>query len=118
MPTEASIVARICANLKRLGIWFEKTHGSPYERRGRPDLMVIMPKKPATLQEPRQPGLVWLYFLEVKRPGEKATPLQEYRLKELRAAGAIAEVVTSWEEAARILGLDAIQGVADAGHRV
>ena len=99
MASEAAIVNRICANLKRRGIWFEKTHGDPMARRGRPDLMII---RPANLIHD---GTVLLYFLEVKRPGGKPTPLQAHRIEQLRAAGAVAEVVTSWEEVMRILGL-------------
>ena len=91
MPTESSIVARICANLKRRGIWFEKSIGNAYSRRGRPDLMVIIKG--------------FAFFLEIKRPGGKPTPLQEHRLAQLRAAGAVAAVVTSWEETAQLLNL-------------
>lgn len=104
MPKEKAIVTRICENLKRLGIFYEKTCGSPYERRGRPDLMVIMPHTIGSFV--RAPdGLVRLAFLEVKRPGCKPTPLQAHRIEQLRATGAIATVVTSWEEARNVLGL-------------
>lgn len=43
-------------------------------------------------------------FLEVKRPGGKATPLQLARIDEIRrVGGAVAEVVFSRQEAERIL---------------
>lgn len=41
--------------------------------------------------------------LEVKRPGEKPTPLQLKRLEEWRQAGAITGVVTSLEETRAVL---------------
>lgn len=44
-------------------------------------------------------------FLEVKMPGGRATALQEVRLAELRAAGAVALVVTSVTEALEAVGL-------------
>jgi len=108
MATEANITARICKNLKALGIYFEKTHGSPWTRKGRPDLMVIVPAFSQLLTAvtaDKLKGVVKLCFLEVKQPGELPTLLQQHRIKELREAGAIAEVVTSWEEARKVLGL-------------
>ncbi len=41
--------------------------------------------------------------LEVKRPGEKPTPLQARRIEEWRQAGAISAVVTSVEETRELL---------------
>lgn len=43
-------------------------------------------------------------FLEVKQPGKKPTRLQEHRMLEIRkVGGAVAEVVTSKEEAKEVL---------------
>lgn len=43
-------------------------------------------------------------FLEVKQPGKKPSALQVQRIKEIReTGGAIAEVVTSRDEAAAVL---------------
>ena len=47
---------------------------------GFPDLMLLKDGKAS--------------FVEVKRPGQKPQPLQEYRLKELRDAGSDAFVLT------------------------
>lgn len=104
MPVrESTIVNRICENLKRRGIYFEKTHGDAMARRGRPDLMVF---RQFNFDEHKVVGVVHLYFFEVKRPGGKPSPLQVHRLSELRAAGAVAEVVTSWEQVAQYMGLN------------
>lgn len=43
------------------------------------------------------------FGLEVKMPGEKATPVQQARLNAIARAGGIAAVVYSPEEAVRIL---------------
>jgi len=48
--------------------------------------------------------------LEVKRPGEKATPLQLKRLEQWRQAGALTAVVTSVEEVKTLLGAKYISG--------
>lgn len=45
------------------------------------------------------------FFLEVKRPGEKATPRQESILRAWSEAGAITGVVTSTAEAVEALAL-------------
>lgn len=43
------------------------------------------------------------FALEVKRPGEKPTPIQDAVMEQIRTAGGIAEVVTSFEEAQSIV---------------
>ena len=48
--------------------------------------------------------------LEVKRPGEKATPLQLKRLEQWRQAGALTAVVTSVEEVKTLLGAKFLSG--------
>lgn len=59
-------------------------------------------------QQAGQPDLIICYdgnfcAVEVKRPGEDATPLQQHRLKEWQAAGAIVGVVNSVEELKKLL---------------
>lgn len=44
------------------------------------------------------------FAIEVKRPGENPTPLQQQRLAEWQAAGALAGVARSVEDAMAILG--------------
>ena len=43
------------------------------------------------------------FALEVKRPGEKPTPIQEAVIEQINAAGGVAEVVTSIEEALSVI---------------
>jgi len=62
-----------------------KLHGGPYQQAGLPDLLVVIRGRAV--------------FLEVKRPGGALTPLQEHTIARLRAAGALAEVVRSADEA-------------------
>lgn len=54
------------------------------------------------------PDIVGCYYgaffaLEVKRPGEKPTPIQTAIMERIRAAGGVAEVVTSVDEAHAVL---------------
>lgn len=51
-------------------------------------------------------GIAQFVAIEVKAPGEKATPEQERFLDDVRRAGGIAGVVHSVEEAAALLGVD------------
>lgn len=54
-------------------------------RRGVQDRIVLMPR-----------GRVW--FVELKAPGRKATPLQEYRADELRSLGFKVRTVSTVSE--------------------
>ncbi len=94
MTSETAITTTITKNLTKCGIFWLKLHGSPYQRQGMPDLLVV--------KEGRA------YFFEVKRPGQKPTPLQERRLLQCRQAGAGAKVVHSWIEVDAWLELDRI----------
>lgn len=64
--------------------WF-KVHGGPFQPAGLPDLVGCV--------EGRYCGL------EVKRPGERASPVQRATIARLKRAGAISGVVTSVAEA-------------------
>jgi Holliday junction resolvase len=90
MPLESSITKSIIALAKSLGFWTFKIAGGPMQTAGIPDLLCI------------KDGLA--VFLEVKQPGKHPTELQKQRMHEIRTAGgAVAEVVTSKQEAERIL---------------
>ena len=88
---ESALVASLLAIAREAGAYAQKNHGSPLQRRGRPDIE----------------GCYWGRFFawEVKVPGgkatelHKATELQEHCLAQIREAGAFAAVVTSTEQA-------------------
>ena len=72
MPRERAIVNRIMAVVRSLGCHVEKTHGSVYGEKGRPDLYIWVPVRYQRVAVP--------LVVEVKQPGEVPTKLQAYRL--------------------------------------
>ena len=97
---EARIAARILSYLRSLpNSWWIKTHGGAYGRRGIPDLIGCIHGR--------------FYALEIKRPGQKARPLQEHVLNEIADAGGIVAVVTSKEDVKGIV-CGSIQGCSDS----
>ena len=91
MTSERAIVKAILAYLNGLpGCLARKRWGGGMGVAGDPDIDACI--RGRSLQ------------LEVKRPGEKPTPLQLKRLEEWRQAGAITGVVTSVEETRAVLG--------------
>lgn len=89
-PLEKVIVASIVKALKKYGVqWLWKTHGNPYQTSGVPDILCIAP------------GTGRFVGIEVKRPDGygKATPLQLEQIERIRAAGGVAGIATSPEEA-------------------
>ena len=74
--------------------------GGQYMRRGLPDIIATV--RGRTLA------------LEVKQPGKKATELQLTVLLDLDAAGAVARVVTSLDDAKVAYGVAAAEGQAQA----
>lgn len=94
MTTERSITKTIINNLncyRPYALFWIKLPGSPMLRRGMPDLLVIRKGK--------------AYFLEIKQPRVKPTKLQQHRIEQIRLSGAVAEVVHSWDDVKRFLGL-------------
>lgn len=90
MPLETSITKSIVTAATKRGWWSMKIHGGPFQKSGVPDLLLV------------KNGLA--VFLEVKRPGGKTSAIQDRRISEIRTVGgAVAEVVTSREQAERIL---------------
>jgi hypothetical protein len=88
--SERAIVASILRTLNAIqGCRAVKSHGSVYARRGEPDIRGSIHGR--------------AFFLEVKRPGAKPTPIQESELAAWRRAGAAAEVVHSIAEALAVL---------------
>ncbi|NBP04254.1 MAG: VRR-NUC domain-containing protein [Proteobacteria bacterium] len=90
MALESSITKSIVTSAKARGWWTFKIHGGPMQTSGIPDLLCVKHGKAV--------------FLEVKQPGKKPTELQTHRMHEIRSiGGGVAEVVTSRQDAERIL---------------
>lgn len=90
MALESRLTDRIIKRLRQMPeADVLKLHGSPFQRAGYPDIHVCWQGR--------------CYWLEVKRPGEGPTKLQQHRLVALRKARAVAEVVRSVAEAERLL---------------
>lgn len=88
---ESSLVAEILRALRTLpGVVVRKRHGSAWGIAGDPDLYGSINGRH--------------FEIEVKRPGERPTALQQARLEQWAASGARAGVATSTEEALRIVG--------------
>jgi hypothetical protein len=79
---EADIVKKIRAYLKSVpGLWFFKEHGGAYGQGGIPDIIVCHGGK--------------FIALEVKTESGKLSALQNAAIRQIRAAGGIAETVRS-----------------------
>jgi len=88
-PLERIIVARVMDEARRLGWWAMKNHGNAYSVKGLPDVLVIKAGRAA--------------WMEVKRPGEDATRIQQHRIRELIRFGCPATVVRSVGDAREFL---------------
>lgn len=86
---ESALVKKLMTRLKSAGWWCVKIHGGPYQRAGLPDIWAVKAGR--------------LLCIEAKRPGERATKLQEHTLAELSAAGARCAVISSIEELESLL---------------
>lgn len=87
---ESSLVSEIIRALRSMpGVVVRKRHGSAWGVAGDPDLYGAVNGRH--------------FEIEVKRPGAAPTPLQEARLRQWTAAGALAGVARSVEDALRIL---------------
>ena len=87
---ESSIVRSILKALNAIpGVKAMKNHGGIYSVRGTPDITAVNRGK--------------AIFLEVKRPGEKATPAQIRQMELWTQAGARCAVVHSADEAVALV---------------
>jgi len=89
MTPEGRLTGSVIERLRRykrsgLAIWWLKLAGSPLQRRGMPDLLVVLDG--------------FALFVELKAPGGEPTPLQQHRIKELEEAHAACCVCRSVEE--------------------
>lgn len=90
VPREREIVARIVKALRAIpGCVVRKRHGAGWGFAGEPDLYGSVRGRH--------------FEIEVKRPGSRLTLLQELRLAEWRASGAITGVAHSVDEALAIV---------------
>lgn len=88
-PLEKTIVAKVMAQAKSMGWWPAKMHGNAFMLAGLPDVLVIKGGRAA--------------WMEVKRPGESPSRIQQHRMRELAAHGCPVAVVTSAAEARHFL---------------
>mgnify|MGYP003134333489 CR=1 FL=1 len=89
---ERDIVRSIRSYLNAIdGVFVWKTHGGQFGTAGEPDLIGSYKGK--------------ALGIEVKRPGKKATRLQDLFLKKLQAAGATAFVACSIEDVKQKLNI-------------
>lgn len=107
MTPEAKVLKSIVAHLETLkkagrAVWWVKLRAGPWQQAGLPDLLVVLgsltPSGAPLLRSGRA------IFMEVKAPGQKATPLQLETLRRIREAGSVAEVVDSVDKAREIIG--------------
>jgi hypothetical protein len=90
---EAALVAEIVRALRALpGVIVRKRHGSAWGVAGDPDLYGSISGRH--------------FEIEVKRPGDRLTALQEARMKQWAATGALAGAARSVEDALHIVGAD------------
>lgn len=88
---ESSIHERILAYLATLPrCKARKTHGSSYSA-GWPDIVGCLRGR--------------MFLIEVKRPGEQATKIQDRELADWRLSGAVTAVVTSVDEVRTMIEL-------------
>ena len=90
---EAQVVQAIVRRLRRVpGLIVRKRHGTTFGIAGDADLYGSVGGRH--------------FEIEVKRPGEEPTALQEIRLSQWRASGALTGVARCADDALRILGLE------------
>ena len=87
---EKAIQNKIVQYLKQQpNTWFFKTHGGMYQVAGIPDILLCYNGH--------------FVALEIKRPGEKPTNLQEKVLRDIKEVGGIAAVVYGLSDAKELL---------------
>lgn len=89
-PLEKKIVKKTLDALRKRGGFWNKTHGSPVVTRGLPDIIGVYHGRYTAF--------------EVKRDASgKPSELQLYRMKQIRAAGGIATLIYTSEQALAVL---------------
>jgi len=85
LRSERAIQADIVKHLRASGAWVFKVHGGPMQLKGVPDLVGCLPDGK-------------MFALEVKRPGERLTPIQAHIIEQIKAAGGVAGRVECVED--------------------
>ncbi len=90
---ESRLVSKILKNIRSQGGWWFKTHGSPYQMSGLPDLIGCHDGR--------------FVALEVKMPGKETdtSPRQEWTMKRIKGAGGVVAVVSSVHGALGVLSI-------------
>ena len=86
---ESTLQHQIITYLRGRGAYVFKVVGSPYQQRGTPDLLVCWHGK--------------FIGIELKIPGQEATPIQEHEIHKIREAGGCGVVVKSVGDVAILL---------------
>jgi len=87
---ESAIQKKILNYLKTIdNCWFIKTIST--NRNGTPDIIGVLEGR--------------LFGLEVKRPGNKPSKIQEYQIEKIQQAGGLASVVYSVDDVKKLLTL-------------
>jgi Holliday junction resolvase len=86
---EAQLSREIMDYIRARGGWAIKIHGGPLTTAGVPDIVACYRGR--------------YLALETKMPGNKATPVQLHRMRQIRKAGGIAQVVRSKEDISKLL---------------
>lgn len=82
--SEAQIKKQILKVLKEQGGFWRKIHGGPFQESGLPDIIGCYQGK--------------FIGLEIKKPGEEATPLQLHVLDEIKKNKGLAAIVESVQD--------------------
>jgi len=84
-PKESLIVNKIINYLENLDhTWCFKVHGGAFQTKGIPDIIGCHKGQ--------------FFALEVKRPGGKTSPLQDYMIQKIEKANGVTAVVVSLDE--------------------
>lgn len=86
---ESALQRQIIAYLRERGAYVFKVVGSPYQQRGTPDLLVCWRGR--------------FIGIELKVPGQEATPMQYHEIYKIEEAGGCGAVVWSMEDVAVLL---------------
>lgn len=90
---ESKVVNAITQYVSECGGYSFKIHGGPFQRSGEPDLLGWLPTEDGPIP----------FAVEVKLPGERPRPLQNYRLRQWAKGGFAAGFATSVEDFQKII---------------